>query len=70
MTAEINLMWVTKIIKILVTDIRSVFFNRAICESVFPELAQFNWDKIFKNGLWDSVFPEFAYLGIIDTLLP
>ena len=22
-----------------------------------------NWDKIFKNGIWDRVPPEFAYLG-------
>ena len=27
-----------------------------------------NWDKIFKNGLWDSVFPEFAYLGKLLTV--
>ena len=26
-----------------------------------------NWDKIFKNGLWDSVFSEFAYLGKLCT---
>ena len=42
---------------------RSVFLT----EQFLSRFSQ-NWDKIFKNGLWDSVFPGFAYLGKLLTV--